>query len=64
VPFDWHIKTVADMLQGTPASIQAAYRQAMADGAPEMTCELTVGTPPENIRAFIEVARSYEDAAP
>jgi uroporphyrinogen-III decarboxylase len=40
--------------------IQATYRQAVADGAPEMVCELTVGTPVENIRAFIEVAEEYE----
>jgi uroporphyrinogen-III decarboxylase len=56
VPFDWHIKTVPEMLQGTPARIQDAYRRAVADGAPEMVCELTVGTPVENIRAFVEVA--------
>jgi uroporphyrinogen-III decarboxylase len=60
VPFDWHIKTVSEMLQGTPAQIQEAYRRAVADGAPEMVCELTVGTPPENVRAFIEVGRTYE----
>jgi uroporphyrinogen-III decarboxylase len=60
VPFDWHIKTVSEMLQGTPAQIRASYRQAIAQGAPRMTCELTVGTPVENIRAFIEVARRYE----
>jgi len=60
VPFDWHIKTVSEMLQGTPARIQAAYRQAVADGAPEMVAELTVGTPPENVRAFVEVAREFE----
>ena len=59
VPFDWHIKTVSEMLQGTPAQIQDAYRRAVADGAPEMVCELTVGTPPENVRAFVEVAREY-----
>jgi uroporphyrinogen-III decarboxylase len=59
VPFDWHIKTVPEMLQGTPAQIQETYRRAVADGAPEMVCELTVGTPVENIRAFIEVARAY-----
>jgi uroporphyrinogen-III decarboxylase len=59
VPFDWHIKTVPGMLQGTPQQIQAAYRQAVADGAPEMVCELTVGTPVENIWAFIEVAGEY-----
>ena len=59
VPFDWHIKTVSGMLQGTPERIKASYRQAVEDGAPEMTAELTVGTPPENIRAFIEVAREF-----
>jgi uroporphyrinogen-III decarboxylase len=64
VPFDWHIKAVSEMLQGTPAQIQAAYHQAVADGAPAMACELTVGTPPENIRAFLSVARAYEEAAP
>lgn len=61
VPFDWHIKAVSEMLQGTPGQIDAAYRQAVADGAPAISCELTVGTPPENIRAFLRVARSYED---
>ena len=59
VPFDWHIKTVPEMLQGTPAQIQVAYRRAVADGAPEMVCELTAGTPAENIRAFMEVAQEY-----
>jgi uroporphyrinogen-III decarboxylase len=60
VPFDWHVKTISEMLQGTPGQIQAAYRQAVADGAPEMSAELTVGTPAANIRAYIEVAQEYE----
>jgi len=60
VPFDWHVRTVAEMLQGTPDGIRAAYRRAVADGAPEMTAELTVGTPPQNVRAFVEVAREHE----
>ena len=59
VPFDWHIKTVSEMLQGTPEQIQAVYRQAVADGAPEMTAELTVGTPTENIRALCAVGREF-----
>jgi uroporphyrinogen-III decarboxylase len=59
VPFDWHIKTVPEMLQGTPEQIRTSYRQAVLDGAPEMVCELTVGTPPENVRAFIEVAQEH-----
>jgi len=62
VPFDWHVKTVSEMLQGTPAGIQAAYRQAVIDGAPEMVCELTVGTPVENIHAFIQVACVYQES--
>jgi uroporphyrinogen-III decarboxylase len=61
VPFDWHIKTVPEMQQGTPELIRNTYRQAVADGAPEMVCELTVGTPVENIRAFIEVASEYQE---
>ena len=61
VPFDWHIKTVSEMLQDTPETIDAAYRRAVADGAPEMCCELAVGTPPENIRAYIRVAQEYAD---
>jgi len=59
VHFDWHIKTVSQMLQGTPEQIQTAYRQAVADGAPEMTAELTVGTPAENVRAFCAVAQEF-----
>ncbi|MBN1641645.1 MAG: hypothetical protein JXA09_10450 [Anaerolineae bacterium] len=59
VPFDWHIKTVSEMQQGTPAQVREAYRRAVADGAPAMSCELTVGTPVENIRAFIEIGQEY-----
>jgi uroporphyrinogen-III decarboxylase len=59
VPFNWHIKSVSEMLQGTPASIHAAYKRAVANGAPEMCCELAVGTPAENIRAYLEVAHEY-----
>jgi uroporphyrinogen-III decarboxylase len=63
VPFDWHIKTVSEMQQGTPEQIQSTYRRAVADGAPAMACELTVDTPVENIRAFLEVARQLEQGA-
>jgi hypothetical protein len=59
VPFDWHIKTVSEMLQGTPDQIRASFRQAVIDGAPEMVCELTVGTPAENVRAFVEIAQEH-----
>ena len=63
VPFDWHIKTVSGMLQSTPEQIASTYRQAVADGAPEMTAELTVGTPAANIRAFMEVAHEFAPEA-
>ena len=59
-PFTWNIFTSRDMLQGTPAGIQARYRQAVADGAPMMTMELCRRVPPENVRAYLEVARSLE----
>lgn len=60
IPFTWNIFTSRDMLQGTPASIQAAYRQAVADGAPMMTVEVCRHTPRENIHAYLEVARALE----
>jgi uroporphyrinogen-III decarboxylase len=60
VPFGWHILTVAEMQQGTPASIQARYREIVAAGVDEVRCELTVHTPPANVRAFLEIARALE----
>jgi uroporphyrinogen-III decarboxylase len=59
-PFGWHILSVKDMLQGTPASIKARYREIVAAGVNEVRCELTVGTPPENICAFVDIAREME----
>jgi len=60
VPFGWHILCVSEMLQGTPELIRRRYREIVAAGVQEVRCELTVGTPPENIRAFLEMARAYE----
>ena len=60
VPFTWNLFTVRDMQQGTPEHIREVYRRAVEDGAPAIMAELCRGTPPENIRAFIEVAREYE----
>ena len=59
VPFSWHIKTVSEMLQGTPGLIRRRFREIAAEGITQINCELTVGTPPENIRAFLEVAAEY-----
>jgi uroporphyrinogen-III decarboxylase len=60
VPFTWNLFGSRDMMQGTPESIQAQYRQAVADGAPMMTAELCRGTPDANVRAYLEVARELE----
>jgi len=57
VPFTWNLFGSRDMMQGTPESIQAQYRQAVTDGAPMMTAELCRGTPEGNVRAYLEVAR-------
>ncbi len=56
VPFSWHIKTVSEMLQGSPDLIRRRFREIAAAGITQINCELTVGTPQENIRAFLEVA--------
>lgn len=60
IPFGWHILSVQEMLQGTPASIQARFREIVTAGVNEVRCELAVGTPPENIRAFLNTAREME----
>ena len=63
VPFSWHIKTVAEMLQGTPDLIRRRFREIVAEGMTQVNCELTVGTPAENIRAFLQVAAEYRREA-
>lgn len=60
IPFSWNIKAFHTLLYGTPESIKREYRQAVADGAPWIVTELVRKIPPENIRAFIEVAKEYE----
>ena len=61
LPFSWNVRTVKHMLQGTPKTVREAYLEAVADGAPEMVTDLCArGIPPENIRAFVEVARENE----
>jgi len=62
VPFGWHILTVAEMQQGTPESIRKRFLQIVDAGVREVICELTVNTPVENIRAFIEIGRELEKA--
>ena len=65
VPFGWHILCVSEMQQGTPDLIRRRYREIVVTGVDEGRCELTVGTPPENIRAFLEwPAHTKAPAAP
>lgn len=60
IPFSWNVKAFHNMLHGTPGKIKKEYSQAVADGAPWIVTELVRKTPPENIRAFIEIAKEYE----
>jgi len=60
VPFTANVYTVRDMQQGTPESVAAVYRRAVEEGASSVMVELCRNTPPDNIRAFIEVAKEYE----
>lgn len=60
VPFTANIYTVREMQQGTPETVAAAYRHVVERGASSVMVELCRDTPPENIRAFIDVAREYE----
>jgi len=60
VPFSWHIKTCQVMLMGNPDLVKQSYEQAVTEGAKAILTELCVGVPPENIRAFIEIAKRYE----
>ena len=60
IPFSFNLRTSQDMMQGTPGSIRAKYIECVGQGAPEMTSEICRGTPRENVRAFVDVAREYE----
>ncbi len=58
VPFGWHILAVAEMLQGTPEGIRRRYSELVSRGVRHIMVELTVGTPPANVRAFLEAAQT------
>jgi len=59
--FTFNIFTVRDMLNGTPETIKKLYKQYVLRGAPSIMTELTVGTPEDNIHAFLESAREFEN---
>ena len=60
IPFSWHILSVQDLMQGTPERIREKYRWCVLRGAPIMAADVFPGTPQENIRAFITVARGFD----
>lgn len=60
IPFLVQMKSSQELLLATPAQIRATYRRMVAAGAQRMMVELCRGVPPENIRAFIDVAREFE----
>ncbi|MHB9032939.1 MAG: uroporphyrinogen decarboxylase family protein, partial [Anaerolineae bacterium] len=57
VPFGWHLKAVSEMQQGKHSSIKQRYRELVTCGVKHVLVELTVGTPPANVRAFLEIAQ-------
>ena len=59
--FYWNLHTVRDMLQGSPEIIRRLYIEAIEHGAPGVMTEICRRTPRENLRTFLEIARSCED---
>ena len=60
VPFGWHILTVSEMQQGTPDGVRRRFLELVRLGVTEIIAELTVNTPPQNVRAFLDIARQME----
>lgn len=58
--FWWNLFTVRDMLNGTAESIRELYAASVRAGARHIMTELCRGTPPDNIRAFVQAAREHE----
>jgi hypothetical protein len=63
IPFGWHILTVSEMQQGTPEHIRQRFLDLVGMGVTDVIAELTVNTPPENIRAFVAIGRQMESEA-
>lgn len=57
--FTWNVPTIRYMKEGTPQSIAAFCRHAIAEGAPALMAEPCRGSPPENIEAFLAVGREF-----
>ncbi len=59
--FTWNIATVKDLYTFTPKSIREEYARLVEIGAPGIVMNLCARrVPKENIRAFVDVARSYD----
>ena len=57
----WHIKGL-ELLHGPPEQIRQSYRQAAHDGAPVIISDITHrNTPPDNIRAFLEMVSEFAE---
>jgi uroporphyrinogen-III decarboxylase len=60
--FTYNLFTVRDMVNGSPATIQARCENLIRRGAPGLMTEITVKTPEENIDAFLQTMRPYSPA--
>ena len=59
--FTYNLFTVRDMVNKNPQAIREMSLDYIQRGAPGIMTEITVGTPEENIHAFLEVMRLHED---
>lgn len=60
--FDWHIYTIPEMQQGTPEGIRRRMFELVELGVRDIRTDLSVNTPPANIRTFVETAQELERA--
>ena len=61
--FTWNIATVKDLYTLTPRQIYEEYERLLEIGVPGIAMNLCArGVPKENIRAFVDVAKSYDEA--
>ena len=58
--FTVNLFTVRDMVNKAPDEIRKLCKDYIHRGAPGVMTEITVKTPEENIRAFLETVREYE----
>jgi uroporphyrinogen-III decarboxylase len=59
--FTINLHTVRDMVNKLPDGIRAMCEDYVRRGAPGVMAEITVRTPEENIRAFLEAGKTYRE---